>query len=122
MALGLLAVEMVASDGMVGEGGGFASALLQLCLGFAHTITIHDSDMTDLRTAAQRVYEIPELKECILGWSERRDAAVMMRVDKAGMADVARMLYHSMRQDDVQHRVERNNVSSSWCCESTQVS
>jgi hypothetical protein len=107
---------MAASDGKVGEGGGFASALLQLCLGFAHTITNHDSDMTDLRTAAQRVYEIPELKECIFGWSERRDVAVMMRVDKAGMADVARMLYQTMRQDDVQHRVERNNVRSSCCC------
>lgn len=61
--------------------------------------------------SANDVYHIPELRHRILKLLGRRDLARFMRVEKKGMADVAKVLYHTMDYNHVRLRMSVATVS-----------
>lgn len=54
------------------------------------------------RRASQKAWKLGEIRDAILGYLDKADLAVMMRVDREGMRDVAGKLYRRVEYEVVQ--------------------
>lgn len=64
-----------------------------------------------IHSAARAVYDIPELRQRIIGLLAKTELKEFMRVSKRGMYDVAVALYYSVTFWELQYKIGNSTVS-----------